>query len=95
MGAIGLPDDPFKCVVDADGTFWIERGKTALRQGIYPLALYQSPIKIHCRLKGTTERVDQRMYSPRVPISIAHKDKGASPSRKRSSWRRRSTGASR
>ena len=76
MGAIGLPDDPFKPVVDADGTFWIERGKSALRQGIYPLALYQSPIKIHARLKGTTQRVDQRMYSPRVPISIAHKKQG-------------------
>jgi hypothetical protein len=77
MGAIGLPDDPLKSVVDADGTFWTERGKTSLRQGIYPLALYQSPLKIHCRLDGATERVDQRMYSPRVPISIAHKRQGS------------------
>jgi hypothetical protein len=76
MGAIGLPDDPIKPVVDADGTFWVERGKSSARQGIYPLALYQSPIKIHARLDGTTERVDQRMYSPRVPISIAHKKQG-------------------
>jgi hypothetical protein len=76
MGAIGLPDDPFKTLVDADGTFWTEQGKTSLRQGIYPLALYESPLKIHSGLKGTTERVDQYMYSPRVPVSIAHKRQG-------------------
>lgn len=76
MAAIGLPDDPFKTLVDADGTFWTEQGKTSLRQGIYPLALYESPIKIHSGLRGTTERVDQQMYSPRVPISIARKRQG-------------------
>lgn len=76
MGAIGIPDDPFKAVADADGSFRTERGKTSLRQGIYPLALYQSPVSIHSRLDGKTERVDQRMYSPRVPISIAHKRQG-------------------
>jgi len=76
MGAIGLPDDPLKAVGDADGSFRTERGKTKLRQGIYPRALYQSPIRIHARLDGKTERVDQRMYSPRVPISIARKRQG-------------------
>ena len=76
MGAIGLPDDPYKAVADADGGFRTERGKTSLRQGIYPLAPYQSPIRIHIHLDGKTERVDQRMYSPRVPISIAHKRQG-------------------
>jgi hypothetical protein len=76
MGAIGLPDDPFKTLVDADGTFWTEQGKTSLRQGIYPLALYESPLRIHSGLAGTTERVDQQMYSPSVPVSIAHKRQG-------------------
>lgn len=76
MGAIGIPDDPFKAVVDADGSFRTERGKSKLRQGIYPLAPYQSPIRIHSRLDGKTERVSQAMYSPRVPISIAHKRQG-------------------
>jgi len=75
-GAIGLPDDPFKALVDADGTFSTEEGKTSLRQGIYPLALYESPITIHSTLRGTVERVDQHMYSPRVPVSIAHKRQG-------------------
>ena len=76
MGAIGLPDDPFKAVVDADGSFLTERGKKSLRQGIYPLALYQSPIRIHSRLDRKTERVGQELYSPRVPISIARKRQG-------------------
>ncbi|HEX4485427.1 MAG TPA: hypothetical protein VH088_04130 [Terriglobales bacterium] len=76
MGAIGLPDDTFKTLVDADGTFSTEQGKTSLRQGIYPLAVYESPITIHSGLRGGTERVGQRMYSPRVPISIAHKRQG-------------------
>lgn len=76
MGAIGLPDDPFKTLVDADGTFWTEQGKSSLRQGIYPLAVYESPLKIHADLRGGTKRVDQHMYSTRVPISIAHKKQG-------------------
>jgi hypothetical protein len=76
MGAIGLPDDPFKAVADADGSFLTERGKAKWRQGIYPLAPYQSAIWIHCRLDGKTERVDQRMLSPRVPISVTHKVQG-------------------
>ena len=76
MGAIGLPDDPFKAVADADGSFLTERGKSKWRQGIYPLAPYQSPIRIQARLEGKTERVDQRMVSPRVPISITHKLQG-------------------
>ncbi len=76
MGAIGLPDDPFKTLVDADGTFWTEQGKNSLRQGFYPLAVYESPLKIHGDLRGGTERVDQHMYSSRVPVSIAHKRQG-------------------
>src|ERR1051325_8868626 len=62
-GAIGLPDDPFKSLVDADRTFWTEQGKNALRQGFYPLAAYESPIKVHVDLIGGTERADQHMYS--------------------------------
>lgn len=76
IGAIGLPDDPFKSVVDADGTFWTELGKASERFGRYPLALNQTPLKIHAHLAGTTERVDQRMYNPRVPISVTHKRRG-------------------
>jgi hypothetical protein len=51
-GAIGFPDDPFKSLIDADGTFWTEQGKTASRQGIYPLAVYESLLKIHSDLIG-------------------------------------------
>ena len=75
-GAIGFPDDPFKSLVDADGTFWTEQGKSASRQGIYPLAVYESALKIHSDLVGGTQRVDQHMFSPRVPVSIAHKRRG-------------------
>ena len=75
-GAIGLPDDPFKTLVDADGTFWTEQGKTSLRQGFYPLAVYESPLKVHADLVGGTQRVDEHMLSTRVPISIAHKRQG-------------------
>jgi hypothetical protein len=75
-GAIGLPDDPFKTLVDADGTFWTEQGKNALRQGIYPLAVYESPLKVHADLQGGTKRVSQQMYNPRVPVSITRKRQG-------------------
>lgn len=77
IGAIGLPDDPFKCVVDADGTFWSELGKSSERSGIYPLAPNQTPVKIQSHLIGTTERVEQRMFGPRVPISITRKRQGS------------------
>jgi len=77
IGAIGLPDDPFKCVVDADGTFWTELGMSSGRFGVYPLAPNQTPLKIRSYLEGATERVDQRMYGPRAPVSITHKRHGA------------------
>jgi hypothetical protein len=76
IGAIGLPDDPFKSVVDADGTFWTEIGLSSGRFGVYPLAPNQTPLKIRSYLEGATERVDQRMLGPRVPISITHKRQG-------------------
>jgi hypothetical protein len=77
IGAIGLPDDPFKSVVDADGTFSTELGKTSGRFGVYPLAPNQTPVRIRSYLEGSTERVDQRMLGPQVPISITHKRQGA------------------
>lgn len=77
IGAIGLPDDCFKSVVDADGTFWTELGRTSRRTSLYPLAPNQTPLKIQGRLAGVTERVDQRMFGPRVPISITRKRRGA------------------
>ena len=52
IGAIGLPDDPFKCVVDADGTFWTELGMSSGRFGVYPLAPNQTPVKIRSYLEG-------------------------------------------
>src|ERR1039458_9151870 len=67
IGAIGLPDDPFKSVVDADGTFWTELGLSSGRFGVYPLAPNQSPLKIRSYLEGATERMAQRMFGPRVP----------------------------
>ena len=76
IGAIGLPDDPFKSVVDADGTFSTELGKTSGRYGVYSLAPNQTPVKIRSYLEGSSERVDQRMFGPRVPISITHKRQG-------------------
>ena len=75
-GAIGLPDDPFKAVVDADGAFWTELGPASHRAGIYPLAPNHTPVKVQARLAGVTERVDQRMLGPRIPISITHKRQG-------------------
>ena len=77
IGAIGLPDDPFKCVVDADGTFWTELGVSSGRFGVYPLAPNQTPVKIRSYLAGEAERLDQRMLGPRVPVSITHKRQGA------------------
>jgi hypothetical protein len=77
MGAIGLPDDCFKSVVDADGAFRTEIGRTSHRTSLYPLAQNQSPVKIQARLAGAMERVDQRMLGPRVPISISRKRHGA------------------
>lgn len=76
IGAIGLPDDPFKAVVDADGTFWTELGLSSGRFGVYPLAPNQTPVKIRSYLQGSEDRVDQRMYGPRVPVSITHKRQG-------------------
>ena len=77
IGAIGLPDDPFKCVVDADGAFLTELGMSSGRFGVYPLAPNQTPLRIRSYLEGSTERVDQSMFRPRVPISITHKRQGA------------------
>lgn len=77
IGAIGLPDDPFKCVVDADGTFWTELGMSSGRFGVYPLAPNQTPLRVRSYLEGSTERVDQHMFGPRVPISITRKRQGA------------------
>ena len=77
IGAIGLPDDPFKAVVDADGVFWTELGMSTGRFGVYPFAPNQTPVKLRSYLEGESERVDQRLYSPRVPVSIAHKRQGS------------------
>ena len=52
IGAIGLPDDPTKCVVDADGTFMTEMGRSSNRWGVFPLLPYQSPVKIRSGLSG-------------------------------------------
>jgi hypothetical protein len=76
MGALGLPDSPFKSIVDAEGTFWTELGMSSGRFGVYPLAPNQSSVKIRSYLEGATMRVDQRMFGPRAPISITHKRQG-------------------
>jgi hypothetical protein len=55
MAAVGLPDDCFKSIVDADGAYLTELGRASLRQGVYPLAPVQSPVKIPCGLSGGTE----------------------------------------
>jgi hypothetical protein len=72
-----LPDDAFKCVVNADGAFSTELGRASHRTSLYPLAPNQTPLKIQSRLAGVTERVDQRMFGPRVPISITRKRQAA------------------
>ncbi len=76
IGAIGLPDDPFKSTVDADGAFWTERGKASGRFAVYPLAPNQTPLKIQADLDGGTQRLSQRLWGPRVPISVTVKRQG-------------------
>jgi hypothetical protein len=76
MGPIGLPDDPFKAVADADGSFLTERGKKSLRQGIYARALpvpYQNsqPFGRQNRAGGPTD------VQPSRSISIAQKRQGS------------------
>jgi hypothetical protein len=76
IGAIGLPDDSYKCVVDADGQFMTELGKSKDHQGIFPNPPVQSKVVIHADLVGRTTRVDQRMVSSRVPIALTRKRQG-------------------
>jgi hypothetical protein len=76
MGAIGLPDDSFKCVVDADGRFMTELSKSTGHQGLYPNPPAQNRVVIHADLLGGTARVNQRMLSPRVPIAVTRKAQG-------------------
>jgi hypothetical protein len=76
IGALGLPDDSFKCVVDADGRFMTELGKSNGRQGVYPDPPAQNAVVIHADLLGGATRVDQRMVSPRVPIAVTRKRQG-------------------
>jgi hypothetical protein len=73
IGAIGLPDDCFKCVVDADGRFITELGKSKGHQGVYPHPPAQNRLSIQADVFGGTTRVSQRMHSPRVPIAITQK----------------------
>jgi hypothetical protein len=76
MGAIGLPDDHFKAVVDADGRFLVEFGKSKGHQGVYPHPPVQNKLTIHADLAGGTVRIDQRLQSPRVPIAVTRKRQG-------------------
>lgn len=76
IGAIGLPDDSFKCVVDADGRFMTELGKSKGHQGVYPDPPAQNRVVIHADLLGGTARVDQHLVSARVPIAITRKRQG-------------------
>ena len=73
IGAIGLPDDSFKCVVDADGQFLTEYGAPQGIAGVYPA---QNRVAIRADLLGGTVRIDQRMHSPRAPIAVTHKRQG-------------------
>ena len=73
MGAICLPDDCFKCLVNADGCFSTEFGKSEGHQGIYPNPPAQKAVWIQAGVLGRATRVSQEMYSARVPIAITRK----------------------
>lgn len=76
IGAIGLPDDCFKCVVDADGRFQTECGKSKGHQGFYPDAPAQNKVVIQADVVGGATRTGQRMHSARAPVSLTHKRSG-------------------
>jgi hypothetical protein len=76
IGAIGLPDDCFKSVVDADGAFWTELRPGHDRYGVYPNAPPQSVVMIQADLSGGAKRLDQQMLDPRTPICVARKQQG-------------------
>jgi len=46
LGAIGMPDDCFKCVVTATGRFSTEFGKSKDHQGVYPNPPIQNTVWI-------------------------------------------------
>ena len=73
LGMIGLPDDCFKCAVDADGQFLTEYGAPHGHPGVYPA---QNRLTIRIDLLGGSTRMDQKMHSPRAPIAITRKRQG-------------------
>ena len=93
IGAIGLPDDAYKCVVDADGRFMTELGKSKGRQGVYPNAPAQTQVVIHADLLGGTARVTSGWFRLACRLSSPTNAKATSPLRNTSSWPGRWIGA--
>jgi hypothetical protein len=73
IGAIGLPDDAFKSVADADGRFMTELRAGSAHQSAYPNPPVPHALRIQADLRGGARRVDQRMHSSHTPVSITRK----------------------
>jgi hypothetical protein len=75
VAAIGLPDDVFKCAVDNLGTFMTEFGRADQWGGFAnrPVPHY---VAILADVEEGSRVVEQRMYSPRVPVPLTRKKSG-------------------
>ena len=79
IGAIGLPDDAFKCVVDSRGAFVTEFGPKELNKvtiTIYTNRPTPHYVAILAGVEEGAQVVDQRMHSARAPVALTRKRSG-------------------